>query len=146
MTIKYSQGVYTVKNPDKYVGKGKPRWRSSWELNFMLWCDNNKGVVKWASEPIRIPYRNPITGKNTTYVPDFFIQYIDKDNKIHNEIIEIKPEKHQLMEKAGKSKYNQYQVVINQAKWNSAMIYCKKQGLIFRILNETQLFHNGKAK
>ena len=38
---KYAQGRYTVRNPQKYVGKGKPTYRSGWELTFMIFCDSN---------------------------------------------------------------------------------------------------------
>ena len=37
---KYAQGIYTVKNQHKYVGKGKPMYRSGWELTFMIFCDD----------------------------------------------------------------------------------------------------------
>lgn len=143
MATNYSQGFYDIKNIDKYVGKTKPRFRSSWELQFMMWADNNPAVLKWASEPLRIPYRDPHTGKNTTYVPDFFIQYVDKSQKVHTEIIEIKPEKQQVYEKVGKNKVNQYYYVKNQAKWLAAGAYCRAQGMYFRILNENDLFHTG---
>lgn len=146
MANTWSKGIFIPKNPEKYIGKKAIQWRSSWERQFMQWCDTNPGVLKWASEAIRVPYRHPLTGKQTTYVPDFFIQYLDKNNKVHSEIIEIKPEKHQLMEKAGRSKYNQAQVIINQAKWTAASAYCRQQGLVFRIINENQLFYNGKTK
>ena len=39
---KYAQGIYTVKNQHKYVGKGKPKYRSGWELTFMIFCDTNQ--------------------------------------------------------------------------------------------------------
>jgi len=146
MANTWAKDFYVVKNTDKYIGKGRPMYRSSWEFNFMRWCDTHPGVLKWASEAIRVPYRNPITGKNTTYVPDFFIQYVDKNNTVHSEVIEIKPQKHFLIEKAGKNKYNQAQIIINQAKWQAATAFCKSQGLIFRVLSENDLFHNGKAK
>ena len=146
MANSWAKDFYQIKNMDKYVGKGKPIYRSSWEFNFMRWCDTHPGVLKWASEPMRIPYRNPVTGKNTTYVPDFFVQYVDKNNKVHTEIMEIKPQKHFLAEKAGKNKYNQAQVIINSAKWQAASAFCKSQGMTFRVLSETELFHNGKAK
>lgn len=146
MANKWAQGIYQVKNADKYVGKGSVKYRSNWEFQFMRWCDTHPGVLKWASESIRIPYRHPITGKNTSYVPDFFVQYVDKNNKVHTEVIEIKPQKHQLMEKAGRSKYNQAQVIINQAKWQACTAFCKSNGMVFRVLNENDLFVNGKAK
>ena len=78
MSLKFSQGVYHIKNPEKYIGHGSPRYRSSWEFTFMMFCDNNPSVQQWASESIKIPYRDPLTGKPTVYVPDFLISYIDK--------------------------------------------------------------------
>ena len=44
----------------------------------MKFCDENPAIGAWASEAIKIPYRSPLTGKPTVYVPDFFIQYKDK--------------------------------------------------------------------
>ncbi len=84
---KWAQGKFTVKNTDKYAGLGSPRYRSSWEFAFMKFCDENPSVVKWASESIKIPYKNPFTGKYTVYVPDFFIVYVDKDNQKHAELV-----------------------------------------------------------
>ena len=75
---KYSQGKYQIRNPEKYIGKKSPTYRSSWELTFMMFCDNNPAILQWASEAIQIPYRNPFTNKNTIYVPDFLIIYMDK--------------------------------------------------------------------
>ena len=60
---KYAQGKYTLKNPEKYVGGRNPTYRSSWEFAFMRFCDMNENVSKWASEAVKIPYRNPFTGK-----------------------------------------------------------------------------------
>ena len=131
--------------PDKYVGLKVPTYRSSWEWSFMRFCDTNESVQKWASEAVRIPYRDPLTGKTTVYVPDFFIQYVDKTNKIIVELIEIKPASQTILERVGKNKYNQAQFVKNQAKWSAANIWCKQQGIKFRILNENDLFQNGQA-
>ncbi len=132
-----------MKNPDKYVGNKIPTYRSSWEWSFMNFCDTNENVQKWASEAVQIPYRDPLTGRHTIYVPDFFIQYVDKHNKTHVELIEIKPASQAILERVGKNKYNQAQFVKNQAKWASANIWCKQQGIKFRIVSENDLFHNG---
>ena len=83
---KFAQGVYEVVNGGKYIGGKKPYYRSSWELAFMRMCDNHPNIMKWASENVRIPYRNPITGKYANYVPDFMIQYIDKGGAEHVEL------------------------------------------------------------
>lgn len=145
MSHRFAKGKFTPKNPSKYVGTTIPTYRSSWELSFMTFCDKNPNILKWASEAIKIPYRNPLTGKHTVYVPDFFIQYIDKHNKMNIELIEIKPASQQLAEKVGKSKVNQAMFIKNQAKWAAASIYCKQQGIKFRVLNENDLFMNGKG-
>lgn len=140
---RFARGKFTPKNPEKYVGNKQPTYRSSWEWAFMNFCDSHPSVHKWASEAINIPYRNPLTGKHTIYVPDFFIQYVDKKGKMYTEIIEIKPKNQQVLENVGRSRERQAQFVVNQAKWASANAWCKKQGLKFRVLNETDIFHQG---
>ena len=90
---KFASGKYTVKNPAKYAGNKTPMYRSSWEWAFMQFCDNHPGVIQWASEAIKIPYKNPLTGKNTIYVPDFIVVYQDKNGKKRAECIEVKPKK-----------------------------------------------------
>jgi hypothetical protein len=137
---KFARGKYVVKHPEKYVGTKSPTYRSSWEWTFMNFCDNNKSVLKWASEAIQIPYRDPLTGRQTVYVPDFFIQYADKKNRIITELIEIKPASQTILERVGKNKYNQAQFVKNQAKWKAANAWCQQQGLKFRVLNEQDIF------
>ena len=78
MARKFAQGKFTLRHPEKYAGKKEPTYRSGWEFTFMQFCDNHPNVIQWASESISIPYKNPLTGKNTIYVPDFFMVYQDK--------------------------------------------------------------------
>ncbi len=147
MSLKFAKGVYKVKNPEKYAGTKDPVYRSGWEHTFMLFCDNNPAIQQWASEPVKIPYRDPLTGKQTVYVPDFFISYVDRNQKKHAEIVEIKPANQQILEKVGKNPYNQAQYVKNMAKWEAANVWCRNQGIKFRIINENDIFHNpGKKK
>lgn len=143
MASKFARGKFQMTRPEKYVGTKVPTYRSSWELSFMKFCDTNISVQKWASEAVQIPYRDPLTGRQTVYVPDFFIQYVDKLGKMHVELIEIKPASQSILERVGKNKYNQAQFVKNQAKWASANLWCKQQGIKFRVVNENDLFHNG---
>ena len=126
---KFAQGRYTLKFPQKYVGRKTPLYRSSWEFAFMKFCDENPNVAKWASESIRIPYKNPLTGKHTIYVPDFFIAYADRKGKQRAELIEVKPENQTLRENVGKSKFNQAQYVQNMAKWEAANAYAKQNNV-----------------
>ena len=144
---KFARGKFTMKHPEKYIGNKIPIYRSSWEWHFMNVCDSNDSIQKWASEAVQIPYRDPLTGRQTVYVPDFFIQYIDKNNRVLTELIEIKPASQQLLEKVGKSRYNQEQYVKNMAKWDAANKWCRNNGIKFRIINENDIFHNtGKRR
>lgn len=142
---KYANGFYQILNPEKYVGKGQPHYRSSWEHTTMRMLDNNPAILKWASESIHINYKNPFTNKQTIYVPDFFVLYMDANNKQHAELWEIKPTKETSLQEAGKSKRAQAAAILNQFKWQAASAYCKANGLYFRILTENDLFHQGKS-
>ena len=146
MSLKFAQGIYKVKNQHKYIGSHPPKYRSSWEMVFCQFCDNNPSVQQWASESIKIPYRDPLTGKNTVYVPDFLVVYLDRNMKQHAELIEIKPANQMLKEKVGKNPYNQAQYVKNMAKWAAASAYCKNLGIKFRVINETDIFSNTSKK
>ena len=142
---KFANGLYTIMNPQKYIGKSKPRYRSGWEHAFMRFCDMNEHIVKWSSESIRIPYFNPVLGKKTTYVPDFLIQYRNKNSQVVTELIEIKPKKQSVVE----SKQNNAQkavVAVNHAKWEAAQAWCKQQGITFRVITEDDIFRQSRNK
>jgi hypothetical protein len=144
MSLKFSKGAYKLKYPEKYAGSTAPIFRSSWEVAVMRMCDENPSIEQWASEPIKIPYRDPLTGKQSLYVPDFLVTFVDRNQQKHAELWEVKPANQQILEKVGKNPYNQAQFVKNQAKWAAASIWCRNQGIKFRILNEHDIFHNGR--
>lgn len=142
---KFASGIYTPKNPQKYLGKASIKYRSSWELVFMRFLDNNPNVLQWASESVKIPYRNPLTGKQSIYVPDFIIVYQDANGANHAECIEIKPSSQATME-AAKSRHDKLHVVKNMAKWQACQQFCKMNNLTFRIISEKDLFHYSSRK
>ena len=139
----WAQGIYTPKNPQKYIGNHKPKYRSGWELTFMTFCDSNSNIIYWASESLRIPYKHPVTGKPTIYIPDFFVVYENKFGKKVAEVVEIKPKKQSVIESRTASAKDKMVVAINHAKWASAKAYCKQQGFVFRVITEDDLFRNG---
>jgi hypothetical protein len=141
----WAQGKYEVQNSAKYVGNGIPRYRSGWELSFMRFCDNNEHILQWASESIAIPYRNPVTGKMSQYIPDFLVTYRTRDNTMRAELIEIKPKKQSVIESKMNSR-DRAVVAVNYAKWASAQKWCNRNGLSFRVITELDMFHNGKSK
>jgi hypothetical protein len=142
---KFSQGIFEVQNLEKYVGGKAPYFRSSWELAFMRMCDSHPNITKWASENVKIPYLHPQTGKYANYVPDFMIQYVDKNGAEHVELIEIKPSNQTTMENA-KTLGQKWQTAINAAKWTAAQEWCQRKGLRFKVINEDQIFQNNKPR
>ena len=137
--MKFSQGIFTPKNAQKYIGKGSIRYRSGWELQFMNFLDNHPSIKQWASEAISIKYENPIVQKTKSYVPDFFIIYEDAHGNRKGELVEIKPHKETTLEAAGRSQKAQIQAVVNQAKWKAAEEYCADRKWNFLVLTEHEL-------
>jgi hypothetical protein len=142
---KWAQGSYDIINREKYVGKSTPRYRSGWELSFMRFCDNNDHILQWASESIAIPYRHPLTGKMKNYIPDFLITYRTRNNTMKAELIEIKPRGQSVLEEKMKSR-DRAVIAVNYAKWAAAQLWCKRNGLTFRVITEDDMFANGRNK
>jgi TnsA endonuclease N terminal len=143
---KYAQGVFQLTNPQKYVGRRQPLYRSSWEHAVMRLCDNHPGILQWANEALHINYQNPFTGKNTIYVPDFFVMFQDANGKQHGEIWEVKPQKETSLMEAGRSPRAQAAAVLNAAKWQACRQFCSAHGLQFRVITENQLWNTGPAR
>jgi hypothetical protein len=142
---KYANGQFQMLNPKKYVGKKPPYYRSSWEHAVMRMCDNNASILNWASESIHINYRNPFTGKPTIYVPDFFVTFVDANQKTHAEMWEVKPAKETTLE-AARSQRDKAAAILNMAKWQAARAFCASHNIQFRIITEHDLFHQGISK
>jgi len=141
----FRQGIYTPQNPDKYVGSGKIKYRSGWEMTFMMFLDSNVNVLQWASESIRIPYRHPLTGRMTNYVPDFLVTYRGPNNTTRAELIEIKPKKQSLLE-SKMTERDRAVVAVNYCKWDAATKWAQAHGLRFRVITEDDIFHQGGKK
>ena len=133
-----------VRHVHRRVGVQLQKERHRRAVVHMKMCDEHPYIQAWASEAVKIPYRNPLTGKHTIYVPDFFIAYANKGGNRKVEIIEVKPENQSLKEKLGRSKHNQAAWIVNQAKWEAARAWCKQKGMYFRIVTEKDIFHSGK--
>jgi TnsA endonuclease N terminal len=144
--MKFNQGLFKPIHPEKYIGRGSIKYRSSWELRFMNFLDTHPSVKQWASESISIKYENPVAKKTKSYVPDFFIIYEDSSGNRKGELVEIKPHKETTLEAAGKNIKNQIQAVVNQAKWQAAREFCKRNGINFRVITEHDMFTNTKKR
>ena len=145
MSKSYKQGIYRPLNPQKYIGNNIPQYRSSYELKFFRWADNNKNILAWGSENIIIPYINPLDNKVHRYFVDNFIIFNDKDNIKRKVLIEIKPKSQTSRPVVSKGKhkktmlYEQTMWITNQAKWEAAKKWADKKGVIFTILTEKEL-------
>lgn len=106
------QGVFIPKHPEKVVG-GEIITRSSWEMSFARWCDDNPSVIEWGCEVCAIQYRNPgavnldacrqsgaspldpLNWPVHEYYPDFYVALRDDEDedgtKVQKLLIEIKP-------------------------------------------------------
>ena len=138
-------GRYRVKNPEKYKGNyEKVYYRSSWELKFMVYCDNNSAVLEWGSEEVVIPYISPLDGRRHRYFPDFYIKVKQKDGSTKKIIIEVKP-KHQTQppkpqQRKTKKFINEVRTWgVNEAKFKAAQSWTKDRGMEFMILTEEHL-------
>jgi len=56
---KYHQGRFNPRNPEKYKGDFRNIiYRSSWEVEFMRYCDRNPNILEWGSEEFFIPQKD----------------------------------------------------------------------------------------
>jgi len=139
-------GQFIPHDPKKYVGRYPIIARSSWERVFFQWCDANPSIVEWSSESVIIPYFDPIKQKRRRYFPDVYMLVKGKDNKLQQFIIEIKPFKEcrPPTNRGRKTKktllYENSTWATNNAKWIAATKWCKKMGMVFKIVTEKELF------
>lgn len=150
------KGWYKMVNPNKFIipadnhmksfneSAGAIEYKSSLELKAFKYADFNKHIVKFSVEPFPIQYIKPSDGKYHRYYPDMFLQF-SQGNKF---LVEIKPKSQTKppvppKKKSEKALKNYYEAMmtyqVNQAKWEAAKRYCKKNGMSFVILTETQL-------
>lgn len=145
-----AKSEFIPKNPSKYVGKYPIITRSSWESVACKFFDMHPNIISWASEPLQIPYLNPLTGRWTVYIPDFIVVYTDKNEKRHSEMIEIKPAKedfrYQRKPKERLSEATKLTQIVNMAKWQAAAKFCAKNQMSFRVMTEADLFAHKRRK
>lgn len=146
---KHKKGRFYLNYPDKYMGdKSNIIFRSSWELEAFTFCDNNRNIIRWASEEIAIPYLKPTFKQNppfrkANYYPDLYVEYYNKKGSIIRELIEIKPFKQLSPSKARKRTtklVENYTYMINEAKWNAAKDWCRQRNIRFTFMSEKDIF------
>ena len=145
------QGYFTPINPEKYKGDSSNIiYRSSWELKFLQYCDNNDKVLEYVAEPVGIPYFNPLNKKTSTYWIDCYMKTINSDGSNTEWLIEVKPNKYltppkepqRLTEKQLRA-YVKYAkaYAVNTAKFAAARVYAHEHRMRFGIITENFLFN-----
>lgn len=142
---KFRQGRFHPQNPEKYLGDVRNIiYRSSWELRFLRWCDQNVNIIEYGSEEFFIPYLSPLDNRVHRYYPDFLIKVRHKDGYVKRYVVEVKPDKQTRPPKQGKRVtksfiYETKTYAVNQAKWKAAQEWCKDRLLEFKIITEKEL-------
>ncbi len=156
-TKKTYSGYYSVSNTKKYISDiQKVYYRSGWEKQFCKWCDTNKRVIKWAIEPIKIPYFDEGTGKKREYNPDFYVKMDDgktylieikpdyqthepKKPSIPSSSSSVAPKRKRNYSKEKKYIREQTTYLTNTSKWKAAKKLCDKKGWVFLVVTENNL-------
>lgn len=140
-------GEFVPKNREKYIGKAETIiYRSSWELTALQFFDNNPNVVRWSYEDILIDYLKPLPNgnlKKAKYIPDAYVEYYNRKGELKKELLEIKPKKQTKRSRSrnvSQKMYENYVYAVNMAKWEAAERWCKRHGIVFRIITEISIF------
>ena len=147
---RFASGVYDVINRKKYKNRKKlPRYRSSWERKFMVWCDHSDKVVSWDYENLEIPYRYSVDQKIHRYILDFMVDVIE-NGKVVRYAIEVKPVDQLLPPERkkfrSKIKYVEAAKVYiqNRDKREATQALCRKKGWKYKAITEYDLFGQKK--
>ena len=131
----YKQGCVDPKSCHKYADACKTDpiiYRSGLELQFIQYCENNSNIVKWASEPLKIPYYSRLDQKECNYYPDYILEN-KKGNKV---IVEVKPYNQTLKPDLTDTKWLKEQWIKNIDKWTAAKKFAEDHDMKFIIVTE----------
>lgn len=155
------KGEYKLRNPQKYMPDiDPPVFKSSWEEKFFILCDVNPFVTLWGYEPFGISYYSPLYMRQSIYKPDIYLECKYQDGFVDRYLIEIKPDSYATIAKpptppkgglTDPKKMARFQkkmaafdrknmdVLVNQAKWEAAMLWCKAQGVNWLVATEANM-------
>jgi len=102
---------------------GECKYRSGWELKYMLYLDENPDVISYEYEPFEITYvSNKKSGRIRRYIPDIMIHMVDGSNVL----VEIKPAR-------------RLNTRIVQKKASVAEDWCRENNATYKIITEIEL-------
>jgi hypothetical protein len=163
----YLHNKYKMLHPEKYIGDvSLIIYRSGWELSFCKWCDASPSVIRWSSEPVKVPYydrvsklaecqkygldpNNPSNWLIKYYNTDFWIEIGDDKGEVKKMFIEIKPSDKLIKptppaaNSSLKEKKNfnirAKEYLINEAKFAAMNAWAEKTGVKFYVFTEKTL-------
>lgn len=165
------QGYYNVKNKEKYIGDPNlVIYRSGWEWSFCAWADASPSVLRWSSEPVKVPYldriskleenikmgldpNNPRNWAKKNYNTDFWIEIDKGGDKPEKWFIEVKPKKdlkkpEPIPANAPLKEIKKYNArmktyIINEAKFKALTEWARINNTHFYIFHEETLMKFG---
>jgi len=168
---KTHEGYYIVRNKEKYVGDPTlVVYRSSWEFSFCKWCDYSPSILRWSSEPIKVPYydkvsklqecrklglnpNNPHNWIIKNYNTDFWMEVKKDDDTIEKWFVEIKPKSKMSRPDhippnsplSIQKRYNKAakDYLINESKFEAMSAFATRVGAKFHVFTEDTLTHYG---
>ena len=161
------QGYYKCQHPEKYIGNPQLIiYRSGYELTFCRWCDFSPSILRWSSEPMKVPYANKVSKlaecqkynlnpndpKNweiKNYNLDFWCEIKKDENTVEKWFVEIKPsselkkpippDKNAPLKVQRKFVNEAKRYLINEEKFKSLNAWAEKSGGKFYVFTEIQL-------
>jgi hypothetical protein len=153
---RYHQGIYSPKNPQKYIGfTAAPTYRSLLELEVFQILDDNDIVIRWTSESDQtiIKFKNPFYGKRSgyrtnlkiiSYHPDIYAE-LKNGNTIKKYLMEIKPLSKLKRPSVNDSERIKIEYIIVKSKEAAAIEWCKPRNMEYIFVTEKTI-HNLKKK
>lgn len=164
---KTKQGYYKVQNLQKYMGNpALVIFRSSWEHTFCRWCDFSPSIIRWSSEPIRVPYydrvskldelrrqgldpNNPKNWVIKYYNTDYWIEVAQGDGTTKKMFVEIKPAnklkkpippgENAPLREVRRFNLLAKEYLINEAKFAALKAWAERSGAQFWVFTEETL-------
>jgi hypothetical protein len=161
------QGYYKVQNKEKYMGDPNlVIFRSSWEHTFCRWCDFSPSILRWSSEPIRVPYydrvskldelkrqgldpNNPKNWVVKYYNTDYWIEVAKGDGTTQKMFVEIKPSgklkkpippnDNAPLKEVRRFNLLAKEYLINEAKFAALKAWAERSGAQFWVFTEETL-------
>lgn len=105
--------------------------------------DEHPSCIMWSSETVIVPYISPVDSKPHRYFIDLKATFKYPDGSRKTFLVEIKPSAQRMPPKNTRNKQQLLEAtetyLVNQAKWEAATKFAKKNGYEFMVMDEYDL-------